>query len=61
MVPSHLDCETGRGRLGRGKGKGRLEGVAVGKRESDLGFGGLAAGKGESDLGLGMVLFIPFF
>jgi len=26
MVPLHLDCETGRGRLGRGKGKGRLEG-----------------------------------
>jgi hypothetical protein len=25
MVPSHLDCETGRGRLGRGKWKGRLE------------------------------------
>jgi len=25
MVPLHLDCETGRGRLGRGKGKGRLE------------------------------------
>ena len=35
--------------------------MAVGKRESDLGFGGLAAGKGKSDLGLGMVLFIPFF
>jgi len=26
MVPLHLDCETGRGRLGREKGKGRLEG-----------------------------------
>jgi len=26
MVPLHLDCETGRGRLGRGKRKGRLEG-----------------------------------
>jgi hypothetical protein len=40
MVHSHLDCETGRGRLGRGKGKGRLEGVAAvtGKGESDLGF-----------------------
>jgi len=25
MVPLHLDCETRRGRLGRGKGKGRLE------------------------------------
>jgi hypothetical protein len=35
--------------------------VAVGKRESDLGFGGLAAGNGESDLGLRMVLFISFF
>ena len=49
MVPSHLDCETGRGRLGRGKGKGRLEGVAA------------AAEKGENDLGLGIVLFILFF
>jgi hypothetical protein len=45
MVPSHLDCETGRERLGRGKGKGRLEGVAAaGKGESDLGFW---EGKGE--------------
>jgi len=26
MDPSHLDCETGRGRLGRAKWKGRLEG-----------------------------------
>jgi len=26
MVPLHLDSEIGRGRLGRGKGKGRLEG-----------------------------------
>jgi len=25
MVPSHLDCETGRERLGRGKWKGRLK------------------------------------
>jgi hypothetical protein len=48
--------------LGRGKEKGRLEGVAVaGKGESDLGFWEgegegwrgrrVAAGKGESDLG----------
>jgi len=67
MVPSHLDCETGRGRLGRGKreaenGREGWRGVVARKGESDLRFwegegekgkagGGVAAGKGESDLG----------
>jgi hypothetical protein len=66
MVPSHLDCETGRGRLGRGKGKrGRLgrEGFGGGGRRlgreglrgwevSDLGFWEGEKGKAGGRRGL---------
>ena len=41
MVPSHLDCETGKGRLGREKGEG-WEGKAWGWL---LGREGLEGGK----------------
>jgi len=64
MVPSHLDCETGRGRLGRGKGerrkgkagKGRLwggggEGLR-GWEVSDLGFWEGKKGKAGGRRGL---------
>ena len=54
MVPSHLDCETGRGRLGRGKGeRGRLgrEGLR-GWEVSDLGFWEGERGKAGGRRGL---------